>query len=479
MTKLKKLSDLEFTNRLVSQSAFLFEKVKPTPLSNPILLHTNHNILEKLELLPTELSKPSFLKFVNGELSFDGLTSHASYYSGHQYGQFVPSLGDGRAIMICETKNSCNQFYEWQLKGSGLTPFSRMGDGKAVVRSSIREYLASAHMSALGIPTTEALAIILGEDPVRRESIEKAAIVLRISESFLRFGHLEFQHYHQKFDQLKKTVEVIIKNYFENFVGHPNRYNLFFQEIVKRTAKLMANWQSIGFCHGVMNTDNMSLLGLTIDYGPYGFIDKFDLDYICNISDHEGRYSFGNQPEIGKWNLEKLGIALSSLISLDDTQRTLATYETIFHVEYQRLLRMKIGLYKTNPDDENLIRDLLKMLHDTKLDYTNFFRQLCDFKKTQIIPDSIPEKLKDFLSQYQKRLSLEELTDEERQLIMKKTNPKFILRNYLAQICIEDNSQLEKVFNLLTNPYDEWTEFEEFSKPAPEKYQFICVSCSS
>jgi uncharacterized protein YdiU (UPF0061 family) len=477
----KKLADLNFANRLFKAAPFIFAKVTPTPLTNPKILHINSELLVQLGLDQSITENPSFLRFINGDLEFEDLFFGASFYSGHQFGHYVPRLGDGRAITIAEIKNNHDEYFELQLKGSGLTPFSRMGDGKAVVRSSIREYLASAHLKALGIPTTEALSLITGSDDVYRETVEKSAMVLRVSESFLRFGHFQYYAHTNQLEELKTLVEFTIENYFPNYHNHPNRYVLFFQDIVKKTARLFAHWQSVGFCHGVLNTDNMSIFGLTLDYGPYGFINDFDQDYICNHSDHEGRYSLGNQPSIGLWNLQMLGAALESLISQEDRKRTLETYPPLFLIQYRKLLLDKCGLSKLQDTDEDFLRALLNMLVLTKLDYTQFFRALSRYESGSLKLSGITESdaLKDWLRSYDVRLSLEEGTDRERHASMLQVNPKFILRNYVAQMAIDDPSKVATFFEILTKPFLEWSEFEELSKPASEKYRNLSVSCSS
>lgn len=476
----KKLADLKYTNRLYDKAPFLFAKVIPTPLKEPKLLHLNSDLFSRMDLDPSLKEAPSFLRFLNGDLDFEGLFFGSSFYSGHQFGHYVPRLGDGRAITLAEIENSAGEHFELQLKGSGLTPFSRMGDGKAVVRSSIREYLASAHLKALSIPTTEALAVISGSDDVYREEIEKSAIVLRVAESFLRFGHFQyFFHTNQK-EELKELVDFAITSYFSEYKDHPNRYVLFYQEVVKKTARLFAHWQSVGFCHGVLNTDNMSILGLTLDYGPYGFIDHFDQDHVCNHSDHEGRYSLGNQPGIGMWNLERLGEALSDFVSVEDRKRTLETYPPLFLYEYRRLLLNKCGLYKMHLDDEDLLRSMLNMLVETKIDYTLFFRSLSRYEKGSLkLKDYSFSELDQWLSRYDERLGIEELQEGDRHKNMLGVNPKFILRNYIAQMAIEDAGLLPSIYQVLTNPFSEWEDFHEWSKPAPVKYKNLSVSCSS
>jgi uncharacterized protein YdiU (UPF0061 family) len=303
---------------------------------------------------------------------------------------------------------------------------------------------------------------------------------MRVAESFLRFGHFQYYAHTNQFEELKNLITFVIDNYFTNFKGHPNSYILFFQEIVKRTAKLFARWQAVGFCHGVLNTDNLSILGLTLDYGPFGFIENFDQDFVCNHSDHEGRYSLGNQPGIGMWNLKMLGEALATLINEEDRDRTLNSYPQIFSVEYSRLLLEKCGLYKNFKSDDEFLRGMLNMLVDSKLDYTQFFRDLSSYSSGLPLKNVvIGPSLKLWLEQYETRLGVEETDESERHQKMLAINPKFILRNYIAQIAIDDPSQISEIFKVLTNPFEEWTEYNEWSGPAPAKYKNLSVSCSS
>lgn len=476
----KKITSLKFTNRFYQHLNFLFANVKVQALREPTIVHINEPMLLSLGLSSEIINSSSFLRFINGDLEFEGTIYGASVYAGHQFGHFVHQLGDGRAVMIGEVETQDGHFFELQLKGSGLTPFSRRGDGKAVFRSSVREYLASAHLKALGVPTTEALSLIRGSADVYREEVEKEAMVLRVAESFIRFGHFEFLYHHKYEAELKTLIDFTIENYFSEYKDHPNKYVLFFQEVVKKTAKLFAKWQSIGFCHGVLNTDNMSILGLTLDYGPYGFIDNFNQDYICNHSDHEGRYSLGNQPGIGMWNLEKLKVCLSAFMEEEAGQRTIETYPPIFLYEYRRLLLNKCGLYKVEMDDEEFLKALLNMLVVTEVDYTVFFRALSRYTAgSRTLGHLDHPQLIAWLLQYDERLKKEELVESTRHEQMLKTNPKFILRNYVAQMCIEDSTLIPKAFEILSNPFDEWMDFDDWKNPAPSKYKDLCVSCSS
>ncbi len=479
----KKITELDFQNRLRLRCPFLFEKVQSSPLKNPKLLHVNRSLAYELEISPDELSKGSFLNLLNADLLFEGLLYESTYYSGHQFGHYVARLGDGRALMLGEIKTTQGHFFELQFKGSGKTPFSRMGDGRAVVRSSIREYLASAHLKALGIPTTEALSIVVGSDLVYREEIEKASITTRVAESFLRFGHFEYFSNLEDKSNYIRLLEFVIDAYFPAFSKHPNRYILLFQEVVKRTALLFAKWQSVGFCHGVLNTDNMSILGLTIDYGPYGFINKFDPSFICNHSDHEGRYSFGNQPFIGLWNLEKLSHTFEIVADSKDIERTLNSYSSIFNFEYRRLLINKLGLNETLDGDDDLIQCLLNCLIVSKMDYTQFFREISKNNYFSEFDNNYKKDFELFFEKLEIRLRTQNYNLEERSKKMLKVNPKFILRNHIAQFVIENHELkgglFEKIFDILNSPYDEWPEFDYLSKPPSEIEKNIIVSCSS
>lgn len=476
----KKVTSFNFTNRLYKQVEEIFVPTKTTPLKNPRIIHINDELRAVLEIDKAHLEAPSFLRFINGDLEFEGELSVASVYSGHQFGHYVEQLGDGRAISLGEIKTDRGEHFELQLKGSGKTPFSRMGDGKAVYRSSVREYLASAHLEALNIPTTKALSLIKGEDDVYREEVEKAAIVLRVSESFLRFGHLEFLYHNHHFEILDRLINFCIESYFTEFKDHPNRYVLYFQDIVRKTAKLFAKWQSVGFCHGVLNTDNTSILGLTIDYGPYGFIDAFDQDFICNTSDYQGRYSLGNQPGIGMWNLSKIADIFSRYSDKENVQKILETYPAIFLYEYRKELLEKCGLYKMDLADEELLKSMLNMLVATGIDYTQFFRSLSRYEKSTLtLSDFSQAEIKEWLVQYDQRLTIEELEESQRHERMLNKNPKYILRNYVAQKAIEDEHFLGQIFEVLTHPYEEWPEFDEYAKPAKGVYKSLRVSCSS
>ena len=320
------------------------------------------------------------MEALTGNLPLAGSRPLASVYSGHQFGVWAGQLGDGRAILLGEAHTAAGA-QELQLKGSGRTPYSRMGDGRAVLRSSIREFLGSEAMYGLGIPTTRALMVTGSQAPVRREEIETAAVVTRVAPSFIRFGHFEHFSAREQYDELRKLADYVIDRYYpecrgtQAFAGNP--YAAFLEQVSERTAAMVAQWQAVGFCHGVMNTDNMSVLGLTIDYGPFQFLDAFDPGHICNHSDEQGRYAYNKQPNVAYWNLFCLGQALLPLIA--DQELALAaleSYKTVFPQQLEAAMRAKLGLRETTPGDRELIEGILQLLAKDRVDYTIFWRRL-------------------------------------------------------------------------------------------------------
>ena len=419
-----------------------------------------------------------------------GLRPHASVYSGHQFGVWAGQLGDGRALLLGEAETPQGAM-ELQLKGSGLTPYSRMGDGRAVLRSSIREFLASEAMAALGIPTTRALALIGSPQAVRRETVETAAVVTRVAPSFLRFGHFE-HHAHTAADPAaaQRLLGAVIERYFPALQGSAEPAAALLGEVALRTARLMAQWQAVGFCHGVMNTDNMSLLGLTIDYGPFGFLDAFDPGHVCNHSDHQGRYAYARQPGVAFWNLHALAQGL--LATVDGPaeaagERLLAALEP-YKAEYARAmlqaLRAKVGLRAEEPDDQALIDDLLRLMASDRADFTITFRRLAT--GPAVARDVFVDRnaFDSWALRYEARLAHESSDTAERAVRMNRVNPKYILRNHLAQTAIEraqqgDCNELQRLQSLLERPFDEQPDSESYADPPPAWAEQVEVSCSS
>lgn len=464
---------------------------------------------EELGFSEQDIQSREFLEVMTGNSIIENSKPFAMCYAGHQFGNWAGQLGDGRAINLGEIKN-----WALQLKGAGPTPYSRTADGLAVLRSSIREYLCSEAMHHLGVPTTRALSLSLTGDQVLRDVLydgnpayEKGAIVSRVAQSFLRFGNFEVFAARNDLKNLKILADYTIKSHFSH-LGNPCKevYLKFFQEITNKTLEMIIHWQRVGFVHGVMNTDNMSILGLTIDYGPYGWLEGFDFGWTPNTTDKQHkRYRYGNQPTIGLWNLYQLANALYPLI--DETaplEEILEGYKSNFEKKSQDMMRAKLGLILAKETDINLIQSLEDNLQAIETDMTIFFRLLSSFKKEQpekgieLIQNAFytPEKLvgkvltdwKRWFVSYAKRLEKETISYEERKQHMMTTNPKYVLRNYMAQMAIDkaetDNfSLIEELYQVLKNPYDEQPEFQYWFAKRPEwaRHKVGCsmLSCSS
>ncbi len=328
--------------------------------------------------MPAKSHAPRLIQTLAGNQLLPGMDALAALYAGHQFGHFVPQLGDGRAILLGEVKNAAGEGWELQLKGAGRTPYSRGGDGRAVLRSSIREFLCSEAMHALGIPTTRALAIVGSDRPVYREDEETAALVTRLAPSFVRFGSFEVFYYRNQIEPLRQLADYVIARYYPELATRAEPYAELLREVARRTAELMAQWQAVGFSHGVMNTDNMSILGLTLDYGPFGFLDAFDPGYVCNHSDTGGRYAFDQQPDVAAWNITKLAQTLVPLLSVETASAAIADYPQQFGQAYVARMAAKFGL-PASGETVPLLMDALQLLAQNHVDYTIFMRRLCDF----------------------------------------------------------------------------------------------------
>ncbi|MDX1819198.1 MAG: YdiU family protein, partial [Marinobacter sp.] len=375
-------------------------------------------------------------------------------------------------------------------KGAGTTPYSRFGDGRAVLRSTIREYLCSEAMYHLGIPTTRALFMVSARDPVRRESIETAAALMRVAQSHIRFGHFEFAAHHEGPEAVTTLIEHVIALHYPHLIELPDdeRRSRWFEEVVEATARLIADWQAVGFCHGVMNSDNMSIIGDTFDYGPYAFLDDFDAGYICNHTDQGGRYAYNRQPQVGFTNCQYLANALLPVMDEDAVRRGLRRYETAYNERFLQNMRDKLGIAEPDDSDLGLIMDTFSMLHEHRVDYTLFFRGLSNLYnrghgpvRDLFVDRSVAD---DWLARYEQRLQQESRAHDEREYAMRRVNPKYILRNYLAQQVIQeaqngDYQPLEELLSVLKHPFDEQPDAEAFAAPPPDWGKHLNISCSS
>ncbi len=486
------LETLSFDNSYARLPEAFYARLNPTPFnSTPFLVHANRAAAELIDLDPQQFARPEFAGLFGGSMLAPGMEPLAMIYSGHQFGVYVPQLGDGRAILLGEVKNDRGERWDLHLKGAGMTPFSRDGDGRAVLRSTIREYLCSEAMHGLGIPTARALCIVGSDDKVYREQIETGATLVRMAPSHVRFGSFEIFYYRQQHEHLKVLADYVIDQHFPHLREVADKYARFFAQVVERTGTLIAQWQAVGWAHGVMNTDNMSILGLTLDYGPYGFMDDYDAGFICNHSDHNGRYAFNQQPYIGLWNLSCLAQALLPLAEKEALKAALDSYTPLFGEAFLREMRAKVGLQEERAGDEELIRDLLGLLQESHADYTIAFRELGTFSSVE---GATNEKLREhFLNRdrfdewalrYRNRLRSEQSRDDDRLLRMNRVNPKYVLRNYLAQVAIEkaqqkDYSEIDRLLTLLHNPYRDQPEMDGYAAPPPNWGKHLAVSCSS
>ena len=485
---------MRFDNHFARLGSRFSTSLPPTPLPDPYLVSANPDVAALIDLDPDQLHTPEFVGLLSGGWLPPGSEPVAMLYAGHQFGHYVAQLGDGRALLTGQVRNARNESWDLQLKGAGATPYSRMADGRAVLRSTIREYLCSEAMHHLGIPTSRALGVVGSDHPVFRETVETAAVLLRVAPSHVRFGSFEVFFYRDQHEQVRALADYVIAQHFPEIDAAPGTeasHFGFLREVVARTATLIAHWQAAGFAHGVMNTDNMSILGLTFDYGPYGFMEAFDPGFICNHSDDSGRYAFSNQPSIAFWNLCCLAQALTPLLSVERCREALGEFEPAYRGSYARLFRAKLGLRAAREDDALLVSGLLGLLQGDAVDYPLFFRALSAFDSAPEAPNpeltrlfSRPEAFAAWSANYRARLAAEGAAEAERHAAMRKANPRYVLRNWLAQRAIEraqqkDFSEVDRLLALLRRPFDDQPDFGEYAGPAPADLFVPGVSCSS
>jgi len=506
----------ENTRRQVSEACYSF--VEPTKTKAPEIVHTSTEVAKMLGISEKETKSDAFLNVFTGNKLIENTTPYAMCYGGHQFGHWAGQLGDGRAINLGEIIHN-EQQWAIQLKGSGTTPYSRTADGLAVLRSSVREYLCSEAMFHLGVPTTRALSLALSGEQVMRDILyngnpayEKGAVVCRVSPSFLRFGSYEILAARKDHKTLKTLVDYTLKHFYPECEPTKEGYIRFFKAVSLKTLDMIIDWQRVGFVHGVMNTDNMSILGLTIDYGPYGWLEGYSKSWTPNTTDAEHkRYAFGSQGNIGLWNLLKLANALYPLIEeADSLEEILSDYKTLFAKKHLEMRKSKIGLELADDNDLKLIDDLETLLRKTETDMTIFYRNLSNISKEMVLPEkddiSFLEQIidafykreeikgevlffwKDWMDRYLKRLQQELASDQERKQKMDLVNPKYVLRNYMSQIAIDaadkgDYSIIDELFILLKKPYTEQIGAEKWFAKRPEwaraKVGCSMLSCSS
>jgi len=489
------LDRLEFHHSFAALPPAFYTEVAPLPLPSPYLVGASDAAARLIGLDPAAFASDDLIQTLAGNRLPAQARPLAQVYSGHQFGVWAGQLGDGRALLLGEVAapdSPPTGQLELQLKGAGPTPYSRMADGRAVLRSSIREFLCSEAMAALGVPTTRALAVVGSDFRVMREEPETTAVVTRMAPSFVRFGSFEHWAYHDRPEELKILADYVIARFYPALREQPNPCQALLREATLRTARMIAHWQAVGFMHGVMNTDNMSILGITLDYGPYGFMEAFDAHHICNHTDQGGRYAYDMQPQIGRWNCYALGQALLPLIgSVDDAQAALAVYQPEYAAHLDRLLHAKLGLTTAQASDDGLLDRMFALMQANHVDFTLFFRRLGELRLDQPEHDAPLRDL--FLDraafdawavEYRQRLRAEGSVDATRRLAMHAVNPKYVLRNYLAQVAIErarqgDFSEVAQLLRVLQQPFDEQPEHSRYAELPPDWAAHLEVSCSS
>ncbi|KAB2923920.1 MAG: YdiU family protein [Dechloromonas sp.] len=474
-----------------------YTRLAPLPLPAPYVVGVSDDVAALLELPASFVAAPRFAEVFAGNQLLPGSDPLAAVYSGHQFGVWAGQLGDGRAHLLGGLRNTGGH-WEIQLKGAGRTPYSRGADGRAVLRSSIREFLCSEAMAALGVPTTRALCVIGADAPVYREEVETAAVVTRVAPGFVRFGSFEHWTSRDRHRELQQLADYVIDTFRPECRAAANPYEALLRDVSRRTGELIAHWMAVGFMHGVMNTDNMSILGLTLDYGPFGFMEAFDSGHICNHSDHHGRYSYRNQPHVAQWNLYCLAEAFLPLMQRPTQARTAIdeTYGEAFETTFERLFRAKLGFRTASDDDEAFIGETFGLLQQHRPDFTLFFRALSQLpaevsaEQRTTVDAPLRDQFIDrsacdlWLEQWRARLARTPWPDAERQAAMRSANPKYVLRNWLAEQAIrqareKDFSGVHRLLDCLRRPYDEQPENAGFATLPPDWARALEVSCSS
>jgi uncharacterized protein YdiU (UPF0061 family) len=523
-------ADPDQSNQRRQVKGACFSRVMPRQASSPRLVAYSREVAELLGIPESACTSEQFLRVFAGSEVLPAMDPYASCYGGHQFGNWAGQLGDGRAINLGEVVNGNGEYWTIQLKGAGETPYSRTADGLAVLRSSIREFLCSEAMYHLGVPTTRALSLIETGDKVNRDMfydgnprLEPGAVVCRVAPSFIRFGNFQLFAWRKEFQELKQLADFCIRTDFPHLVDGGRGpigkevYGQWFEEICRRTAEMVIHWMRVGFVHGVMNTDNMSVLGLTIDYGPYGWLEDYNPGWTPNTTDAQGRrYRYGQQPQVALWNLEQFARSLSSLFdNLEPLQRGLDSYAETYNRRWTETLAAKLGLAAYEPEtDDELMQDMQSMLIKTEADMTLFYRglaklprrdELGDLRDQALVAplaevfyqyDSLTgqqvQQVGAWLRHYNDRLNkdvrLGRTSDEQRVTAMNKVNPKYVFRNYLAQLAVDkaeqgDYAMVEELLDTLRRPYDDQPGKEHLAAKRPEwaRHKPGCsmLSCSS
>jgi uncharacterized protein YdiU (UPF0061 family) len=472
-----------------------FARLAPTPVRAPQLVRLNEALARHLGLDPEPLSSPEGIEILSGNRLPVGAEPIATAYAGHQFGNWVPQLGDGRAILLGEVIDRNGVRHDIQLKGSGHTPFSRMGDGRALLGPVLREYIVSEAMAALGIPTTRALAAVTTGEQVAREQFLPGAVLTRVAQSHVRVGTFQFFAARSDEEALRLLADYVIERHYPEAARSDRPYRALLEAVIARQAQLIACWQMVGFIHGVMNTDNMSIAGETIDYGPCAFMDIYHPETVYSSIDQMGRYAYANQPGIAQWNLSVLAQTLLPLLAEDaavaEAQDVINTFPRIFDAAYLEGMRAKLGLAQEHDGDKELVQGLLNCMAENKADFTLTFRRLCDLSADPETDGPVrelfedPAAFDDWVRQWRKRLGDENSNDDKRQLAMRSINPAFIPRNHLVEEVIkaateaEDFAPFDKLMTVLASPYEEKLEYACYNMPPRPEQVVLQTFCGT
>ncbi|MBV1789530.1 YdiU family protein [Marinobacterium sp. D7] len=483
------LESLQFDNSYARLPQQWYQRTEPAPLKGARLAGFNAEVAQLIDLDPCSVTPEQLVCYFNGEKSLPGAEPLAMKYTGHQFGFYNPDLGDGRGLLLGEVVNHKGERWDLHLKGAGRTAFSRFGDGRAVLRSTIREYLAGEAMAGLGIPTTRALCLIASEHYTQRNGMEPCALLVRVTPCHIRFGHFEYFYYSRQHDQLKLLADYSIDRYYPQCREADNPYLALFLEVQERTAELVALWQSYDFVHGVLNTDNMSILGETFDYGPYTFMDWHEPDHIANKNDDQGRYAFKRQPEIVLWNLSAFAQALVPLVPQEALEQALTRFMGRFRYHELKRMRARLGLQQEDEGDAALVVELRRLAAANRLDLARFFYHLSEQPAEELLAselglcESVPE-LSEWLKTYWRRLALEVASPPIREAQMRAVNPRYILRNYMAEEVIREAhagnyAPLNDLLPLLREPAKVDPKLDRYAGMPPDWAGAICLTCSS
>jgi len=465
-----------------------FSLAQVQPLTAAKLIHCNTPLAQQIGAEVLLKDKNQLLQWASGHAYLDGSDPLAMNYSGHQFGVFNPELGDGRGLLLGEWQDPQGQLWDFHLKGAGRTPYSRFGDGRAVLRSSLREYLVGEALHHLGVNSTRSLCLVCSQEQVVRESIETGAMIVRVSRSHIRFGSFEQFFYQRQYPQLRKLADYTVARYLPDLDKDTDPYQALLQMAVDSSAVMIAHWQAIGFCHGVMNTDNMSIIGDTFDFGPFAFLDEYNPANICNHSDHQGRYAFNRQPNVALWNLNALAHALSPLLDADKIKNCLLSYQGKLQQHYSRLMANKLGLDSVSQDNDKLVAEWLELLTENQADYHRSFRQLSQIHSQQpsgelkqLLAGEQPQA---WLQRYRQALQTQDLSAQQSAQLMDKSNPIYVLRNHLLQTAIEqaeqgDYREIERLFQLLSQPFTEQPGMDHYRQGPKLENKTGPLSCSS